>query len=403
MSASSPSALSSRLSIGFSWAGHAYMHILTGLFLTIVLALEDVWTLDYDKLIRLWTFGSLLVGVGAPLAGWLGDRWSNAWMMVVFFVLTGAGAVAAGFADGPDRLWLGLAVLGLGAAIYHPVGLSWVVRNADAPGKALGYLGVFGSIGLATPALIAATLIDLVDWRAAFVVPGVISIVTGLALAGAILGGLIVERATDRRPQPPPARGDVLRAFLALSVTMLSAGVIWNALQVAVPKWFDAELGAWVGDSTLGVGGLVTIAYLVAALPQVLGGHFADRFPIKRVFVACLALQVTVLGLAAGTAGPATLAVAMVILAALALQIPAENVLLARYTPGRHRGLAYGAKFVLSFGAGPVAVQMVAALYEWTGDFDGLFVVLSVLAASAVAAAVMLPADRPSQTAVAAA
>ena len=81
--------LSARLSIGFSWAGHTTMHILSALFLTVVLALEPAWSMTYDDLIRLWTVGSLMIGLGAPLAGWLGDRWSDARMMVLFFLLTG--------------------------------------------------------------------------------------------------------------------------------------------------------------------------------------------------------------------------------------------------------------------------------------------------------------------------
>lgn len=66
-------ARSPRLVIGFACAAHAYVHILMALYVTIVLALEDAWGLSYDALIRLWIAGALLVGAGAPLAGWLSD------------------------------------------------------------------------------------------------------------------------------------------------------------------------------------------------------------------------------------------------------------------------------------------------------------------------------------------
>eukprot|EP00906_Rhabdomonas_costata_P014407 RCo020721 len=119
------SALSARLSVGFSWIGHTLMHIVSALYLTLVLALEKDWQIPYDQLIRLWTLGALLIGLGAPLAGWLADRWSNAKMMAVFFVLTGIGAIIASQAGDTESLWIGLAVLGLGASIYHPVGMAW--------------------------------------------------------------------------------------------------------------------------------------------------------------------------------------------------------------------------------------------------------------------------------------
>ena len=41
--------------------------------------------MSYSDLIALWTLGSLLIGLGAPLAGWLGDRWGESRVMVLVF------------------------------------------------------------------------------------------------------------------------------------------------------------------------------------------------------------------------------------------------------------------------------------------------------------------------------
>jgi MFS transporter, FSR family, fosmidomycin resistance protein len=387
-------ALSQRLAVFFSCTGHATMHVLTALFLTIVLGLEQDWGMSYDELITLWTLGALMVGLGAPLAGWLGDRWSDAKMMAVFFVLTGAGAVAAGLSDGPNGLMLALAVLGLGASIYHPVGMSWLVKNATNRGRAMGFLGIFGSLGIAVAALIAGGLTQAIDWRAAFWIPGAVSIALGVALAACIASGIVVDRERDVKPEAPPSRGDAWRAFIVLSVTMLCAGLIFQATSTAMPKWFGERMGGVVGDGTLGVGGLVTMVYLFGSISQLTGGWLCDRFPLKRVYVACLLVQVPLLVVAAALTGLPLLAVATAMVFAGSLQIPAENLLLARYTPDRHRGLAFGAKFVLSFGASPLAVQMVAAFYG-IGGFGWLFVTLGVLALLAFAAALLLPREAP--------
>lgn len=48
---------SARLSLLFAYLGHAYMHILSALYLTVAVGLERVWALPYDELIRLWTLG----------------------------------------------------------------------------------------------------------------------------------------------------------------------------------------------------------------------------------------------------------------------------------------------------------------------------------------------------------
>ncbi|CAK0775557.1 MFS transporter [uncultured Gammaproteobacteria bacterium] len=388
------SLLSARLSVLFAWVGHATMHILTALYLTVVLVLEQTWHMSYDDLIRLWTIGALLIGLGAPLAGGLGDRWSESRMMVVFFLLTGGGSVAAGLCDGPQALVIALAVLGLGGSIYHPVGLAWVVRNATNRGKALGYMGIFGSIGTAVPALIAGSLSEAINWRAAFLIPGAISVAFGLALLGCIMAGIVVDPVGDAAPTPQPSRGDAIRAFVVLSVTMLCGGLIWGVLQVAMPKLYDTRLATLVGDSALGVGGLVTLVYLFASGPQLLGGHLADHFPVKKIYITCLLVMGPLLALTAGAAGLPLLALSVITMSVLNIQIPSENLLLARYTPSKYRGLAYGAKFVLTFGIGPVAVQMTAAFYQWTGEFRSLLLVLTGVAALAGLTALLLPAER---------
>ncbi|NYZ11278.1 MFS transporter [Azospirillum sp. RWY-5-1] len=382
---------SARLAVGFSWAGHTIMHLVAALYLTVVLALEKEWGLSYDELIRLWTVGALLIGLGAPLAGWLGDRWSENGMMAVFFLMTGAGAIGCGLARNPDELWLALAVLGLGASIYHPVSMSVVVRNATDRGKAMGWLGIFGTVGIACAGITAGALTDLAGWRAAFLVPGAVCAAFGVALTVLMLTGVVYDREGDRKPQAAPSRGDVYRAFIVLSVTMVCAGLMFNAMQVVLPKLFELRLDGLVGEGTLGIGGLVTLVYLVAAVPQLIGGHLADRYPLKRIYLLCLIAQVPLMALLAVVTGMPVVAAAAAVVISSQIQIPAENLLLARYTPARHRGLAFGAKFVLSFGAGPVAVQMAAWFYERFTGFEALYLTLAALGVVAAAAAVLLP------------
>ena len=391
--------LSARLSIGFSYVGHSFMHVLTALYLTVVLALVPAWNLGYDELIRVWTLGSLMIGLGAPLAGWLGDRWSDARMMVVFFWLTGGGSVAAGFATESESLMYALAALGLGGSIYHPVGMSWLVKNAVNRGTALGVQGLFGSAGVASAALVAGTLTDLFSWRAAFIVPGALCIACGVALAGCIAFGLVEDRKADLKPLPKTSRGDAIRAFLVLSLTMTAGGLMWNSVMVSMPKWFHDGLGDALGGSTFGVGGMVTVIYLLGALPQLWGGRLADRFQGRYLYSCCLLLQVPMALLASFVLGAPMLALALILVSCQNLQIPVENLLLARFTPGKYRGLAYGAKFILTFGVGPLAVLLAAASYRWTGNFEGLYLTVAGLAATAFVASLLLPAERDEEAA----
>lgn len=111
----------------FASAGHFVVHLLLGLHATVALAIERDWSIGYGTIIALWTWGAFLLGAAAPAAGWLADRIGAARMMVLFFVGSGGASVVASMADGPMSLSATLAALGLFAAIYHPVGLAWLL------------------------------------------------------------------------------------------------------------------------------------------------------------------------------------------------------------------------------------------------------------------------------------
>jgi MFS family permease len=381
---------SSRLTLVFSCLGHGYMHTFTAFYFIIVLALEAEWGLPYHELIELWTLGALLVGLGAIPAGWLSDRWSSTGMMAVFFLGLGLSGIACAFLDTPAAMLVGLAAIGLFSSIYHPVGIAWLVSNAERQGKALGINGIFGSVGIAGAGLIAGGMIDLFGWRAAYFVPGVICLATGLVLIVCIRLRLI-EEGRPARPAQPASRGDMMRVFSVLLLTMLCMGIIFQATQVALPKVFDLRLRDLVGDGAFGIGAAIAAVYLVGGLVQVVGGYLADRFALKPIYLVAWLLQAPILvgiGLMSG--------LPLMVLATLSVMVtagalPAENMLLGRYAPERHRGLAFGVKYVIAFGSAPLALQLVAKINQWTGDFVWLFTVLALFAVVAAAAAVLLP------------
>ncbi|MFQ5774643.1 MAG: MFS transporter [Kiloniellaceae bacterium] len=384
---------SARLPLVFSCLGHAYMHLFTAFYFVIVLALEEAWTLPYHELIKLWTLGSLLVGLGALPAGWLGDRWSASGMMVVFFVGLGVSGILCGLVDGAVALFLGLTAIGLFSSIYHPVGIAWLVRNARARGKALGVNGIFGGIGIAGAGITAGALIDLFGWRAAFIVPGMVSVLTGLALFACLRLGLVVEGEAAVHKEAPPSRSAMLRVFLILLLTMLIMGIVFQATQAAMPKVFDLRLRDIAGEGAFGIGVIVAAVYATGSVMQVVGGHMADKYPLKPVYIGAFLFQVPVLALVAGLGGLPLIAVAMLTVLLGTAALPAENMLLARYTPQRHHGLAYGIKFVLAFGTAPLSLMMVSAVQERTGEFVWLFVLLAGMALVATVAAAMLPGE----------
>ncbi len=385
---------SAALAQAFSNVGHSYSHILTILYPTVVLALEPAWGMTYGELIALMLAGQILFGAAALPAGWLGDRWSMVGMMVLFFLGSGVAAVLTGLARGPLEIAVGMGLIGAFASIYHPVGMAWLVREAVNRGKALGINGIFGALGLASGPIIAGLLTDLISWRAAFIIPGATAALFGIALAVAWAMGLVRESKVDIKPQPAPTRGDAVRAFFILSVTMLCTGFVSSAYMVALPKIFANGMGGVLQGGVLGAGAMVTVVYLFAALAQYVGGRACDRYAMKYVYITGFAVQVPLLFLAIAVDGWALLPLTVTIVFFQVIATPAENGLLAHFTPGKWRATAYGAKFVLALGVAATSIPVIGWIHDTTGGFTLLYIVLGILASIVTVVALLMPNDR---------
>lgn len=273
---------SARLSLAFSCVGHTYSHLYAPIFYVAVLALETDMSLSHGEAIGLIVVGNVLFGVAAPVAGWLGDRWSAVGMMALFYLGTGGGMLLTGAAASPWTIGMGLAVTGLFASIYHPVGMAWLVRHARNRATALGVNGLFGGLGP---------------------VPGALVLVTGGVFIWALARGVIKETRTDRHQVVPPTRRDAVRAFAVLSITMLCIGLIYQATQAGLPKLFSVRLGDIAADGVFGVSALVGVVYLTAGTLQIFAGRLADRYPLRTVYLAAFSLQAPFLFLAGQLGG----------------------------------------------------------------------------------------------------
>jgi MFS transporter, FSR family, fosmidomycin resistance protein len=74
--------------------------------------------------------------------------------------------------------------------------------------------------------------------------------------------------------------------------------------------------------------------------------------------------------------------------------LPAENLMLSRFAPADHQGLAFGVKFVLAFISAPLAIWLIKIARELTGDFSGLLIGLSLSVALVIPLILFLPNER---------
>jgi len=144
-------------------------------------------------------------------------------MMVIFFIGIGASALLA----------LCLTLVGVFAAIYHPVGLAMVVQGREKTGMALAINGVFGNMGVASAALLSGFLISASGWRSAFFIPGVVSIVIGGLYLWfvrmdrvAAAADLAAATASQQKTAPPVARNRLVRIFGVIIFTTAIGGLV---------------------------------------------------------------------------------------------------------------------------------------------------------------------------------
>jgi MFS family permease len=372
--------------------GHALDHLLMLIFPTVVLAMSTELGRGYAELLPLSLGGFIAFGAFSIPAGWLADRWSRSGMMTVFFFGIGAASILTGFASGPVQIALGLTLVGVFAAIYHPVGIAMLVANRDNVGRVLGVNGVFGNVGVAFSALMAGALAEAAGWRAAFIVPGAIALGAGVAFVLVARGAQGATPVRKTAAAVKLSRADLARVFAVLTVATACGGVIFNATTVSMPKVFDERLSA-LTHSTLGIGVLVCGVYLIAAMAQLCVGWWLDRRSLKSVFVPVVAMQVPLLALAGTMDNYLMLATAVAMMFFVFGQIPINDAMIARYTAEEWRARAYAVRYVVSFGASALAVPLVAWVYKSSGDFRLLYYVLGTLAFATFSAALLFPAE----------
>ena len=380
--------LSSGLTVGFTSAAHTVSHMVVLLYATVVLALEREWGLSYSELFALSLPMTVMFGAGALPAGWLADRWSAPGMIAVFFLGMGGAAILTSFATGPATILIGLTLIGIFGSIYHPVGIPWLIKNAANRGRALGINGVFGSVGTAGAGVVAGFLSQYVSWRAAFFIPGIVTMLVGAAFCVVWRMGLLHEAHEDARTDVRAPTHEMRRVFTILAVTVLCTGLIYQITSFALPKIFAERLA---GTSVAGIGFMVTIVYAFSAQAQIIGGELADRYPMKTIYVAVQLLQVPVIAAGMVLYHPALIGVAALMVGLNTAGQPAENTLLARYTPSRWRARAFGVKFVITMGVSAGGVALIPLIHRLTGTLDALFIALAIFAATAGAVAMLLP------------
>jgi MFS family permease len=382
-----------RLSIGFlNWA-HALDHFVILFYPTVVIELQIAYGRSYSDLIALSTASFIAFGLFSLPAGWLADRWSRRNMMVAFYVGCGVSLVAAGFAPSLTALAVALFVLGIFAAIYHPVGTAMVIESATQRGRTLAFNGVCGNLGISLAAGVTAVLTAAFSWRGAFFVPGLVCITTGFVYLWLIPDETAHRRSRNASPDVSLSPVVAATVFGLFTVVALCAGLVFNTLSVALPKIVDERVS---NISLVEIGGLTTAVFICGAIAQMAVGRLVERFRLHILFAVLTVMQFVGVVWTAYSTGLMVLFALGFTMAAIYGQITVNDLIIARYTADAWRGRVYAVRYFLTFMVSGVAVSLIAVLYGRGGfplvlgttAFVALGFLIAVLAIAYIASGV---------------
>jgi MFS family permease len=369
--------------------GHLLDHLAMLVFPTAVVAIGHEWGRPYSDLLPLALGSFIAFGAFAIPAGWLADHWSRYKVLALFFFGIGASLFLTGFAREPWQIAAGLTLTGAFAAIYHPVGIAMLVAAPQNMGRALGWNGLWGNLGLAFAALLTGALVDAFGWRVAFAVPGLLCVAAGVAFLALVKDPGKVQKKSKSFGLHVDARM-MARIFAIMLIATAFGGIIFNSTTIAMPKVFDERLRA-LTQTNLGIGALVAAVYATAAFAQVVMGTLIDRFELRRLMVGVGLVQVPMLYLAANLQGWAMLASALLMMLAIFGQIPLNDAIVGKYVADEYRARVLGVRYVVSLGVAAVAVPMISTLHRTEGGFANVFMLLAVLASGVFIASWFFP------------
>ena len=385
--------------------GHFLDHLFMLIFATVAaLALTKEWELGYAELIPYATPGLIAFGVFSLPAGWLADRWSREGVMGVFFVGIGLAAIGTSFVQNPIQMAIGLFIIGIFAAIYHPVGLAMIARGGQQMGRDIAFNGVWGNMGVGCAALLTGFLIDQTGWRTAFWLPGLISLLFGLAYLVSYWDRLPSKNAMTASVTKPSSKNtqqissDEWRAMLIrvtgiIFFTTAVAGIVFQGSTFALPKVFEERLGGIASTATM-LGWLTFIVFAVASFSQLLVGKMLDTHGPRKVFIGVACVQVVFFTLMPGLVDLGALAVSVGFMLGAFGQIPINDYMIGKMAKSELRASVYGARYIVSFIVWATVVPLIAWVHHNWG-FDMLFYILAASALVILFAVLMLPQQLP--------
>lgn len=262
--------------LGFINVAHFVDHYVLLIFPTVVIGMQSEFGRSYAELIVLSTACFVAFGLFSLPAGWIGDHWSRRNMIAIFFFGSAASLAVAGMSPNLIVLAVALFVLGVFAAIYHPLGVTVLLANSKNRGRDIATNGVFGNLGVALAPGITGIVASFLGWRAAFILPAIVCAALGVAYLA--LTSDEKEKPAERKRTAEVKMTFTMAAifFGVYALLSFSGGLVFNTMTISIPKIVDEGIR---GDIPLAwIGSIATAILLLGGVAQLTVGQLVQRF-----------------------------------------------------------------------------------------------------------------------------
>jgi FSR family fosmidomycin resistance protein-like MFS transporter len=313
----------------------------------------------------LGTIWRIPFGAGALLAGWLADRFGSKPMLVIYLAGCAGSALATWAAPSLGALFGTMFVMGSFASIYHPAGLAIISRETTAAerGRALGWHGIFGSLGSATAPFLAGALllIPALTWRDYYLV---------LMVPGAVLAVVIAFALKEHRDETSASASFSLEdgpfhasQYWRLVTVNVLFGFVYAALMTFLPRYLaEADLQpASVGAKQWGAL-CASVVLLCGMVGQGIAGKLARPDRLRQTMTMILLLNVPCLLAMSLAEGWWRLAAACATGLFHFMHQPVFNSFLAQLVPRRRRSVGYGFSQMMQFGLGGLGALFAGSI-----------------------------------------
>jgi FSR family fosmidomycin resistance protein-like MFS transporter len=318
-------------------------------------------------------------GLFALAAGFLADRLGAGRLLLVYLFGCSFAAILAWYSPTLAMMTSAMFCMGLFASIYHPAGLTVITQHTTPENlpMALGYHGIFGSLGIALgPFLAAVVLGSGATWRQYYLLLAV----PGIMLAVLFLMQLSKHQEKSGLDTAKHGRtgGDEESnwpSYFTLIGMACMSGIVYAAIFHFLPRYLDGAGLGWGNIPQNAFKNYLTAGVLLLGIiGQYTAGRTARPNTLEPLMSFALFATVPFILWMGWAEGGWRLVAAAIFSPLFFMHQPLFNSMVAKYVPRRQRSLCFGLSFTVGFGMGSMGT-------EFAGHVDSYPIRFSILAA----------------------